>query len=623
MVGTYTWHASYSGDGLNNGAIDDGTNESVTTIKSSPAISTSASETAGGVVGTSVLSDSATISGGYNVSGGSITFTLTAPDNSTTTVGTVPVSAAGTYNAPTVLATQVGTYTWHASYSGDGLNNGAIDDGTNESVTTVKASPSIATSASVTNGGICNSSTTSDSATLSGGYNISGGTITFTVTLPNNSTITVGTVTVSGAGTYSSPSINATQVGTYVWHASYSGDGLNNGAVDNGVHESVTIVSASGSISGTKYLDVTGNGLTPDDTPMSGVKIYLDTNNDGSWESGEPYQITGASGTYSFTGLNAGTYVVREVTPSGYVRTAPTLSDNYTINLGSGVNSVGNNFANADVVRLLLAVQRRLRRQRHHRRQRSARQHERRRDGRSHVHRAGGPGAAPRIRWSAIRRRGPRSWPRRRTSSRSSTSTTGVFGPGNYTLTVTIPHSYYQIDFVCGNAIDQFGPANSNIFYSAQNRLISADNDGTHAVLTNGSTLSGFVYVDSNCDGQVQITERVISGAIDQADRHRYQRPLGQPVGPDRHQRHVHVRQPGAGHLLDSGDRAGHLYRRPRLDRHAGWLEVERQVHEHRGRHERRRHQLQLRRAAGHDRQLQRQPDRHGRLLGQHAAART
>ena len=66
QVGTYVWHASYSGDGLNNGAIDDGTNESLTTVAASPSIATSASETAGGVVGTSVLSDSATISGGFN-----------------------------------------------------------------------------------------------------------------------------------------------------------------------------------------------------------------------------------------------------------------------------------------------------------------------------------------------------------------------------------------------------------------------------------------------------------------------------------------------------------------------------------------------------------------------------
>ena len=59
----------------------------------------------------------------------------------------------------------------------------------------------------------------------------------------------------------------------------------------------------------------------------------------------------------------------------------------------------------------------------------------------------------------------------------------GTFGPGTYTLTVTIPDSYYQVDFVCGSAIDTFGPAGSNIFYSAQNRLYSSDNGGTQAVL--------------------------------------------------------------------------------------------------------------------------------------------
>src|SRR5207248_3331537 len=126
QVGTYTWHATYNGDGLNNAAADGGTNESLTTVKASPAISTQASETAGGMVGTSVLSDTATLTGGYDVSGGTITFTLKAPDGSTTTVGTVTVTGTGTYTSPTVPATEAGTYTWQASYSGDGLNNGAI-----------------------------------------------------------------------------------------------------------------------------------------------------------------------------------------------------------------------------------------------------------------------------------------------------------------------------------------------------------------------------------------------------------------------------------------------------------------------------------------------------------------
>ena len=154
------------------------------------------------------------ISGGYDETG-SITFTLTAPNGTHHTVGTVPVSGNGTYTAPTVTATQVGTYVWHASYSGDGLNNGAIDNGANESLTTVKASPTVATSASETAGGVVGTSVLSDSATLSGGYDETG-SITFTLTAPNGTTTTVGTVSVSGNGTYTAPTVTATQVGTYV-----------------------------------------------------------------------------------------------------------------------------------------------------------------------------------------------------------------------------------------------------------------------------------------------------------------------------------------------------------------------------------------------------------------------
>ena len=58
-------------------------------------------------------------------------------------------------------------------------------------------------------------------------------------------------------------------------------------------------------------------------------------------------------------------------------------------------------------------------------------------------------------------------------------SVTQVFGPGQHTLgPVTIPSSYYQIDFVCGTVISQLG-LSPNDFYSAQSRLIDADNAGT------------------------------------------------------------------------------------------------------------------------------------------------
>ena len=243
QVGTYTWHASYSGDSLNNGAIDNGNNESLTTVKTTPTIVTMASLT-----GTATLNDSAVLTGTF-MGTGTITFTLTQPDGTTITVGTDTVHGDGTYVAPSVLATQTGTYTWHASYSGDSLNNGAIDNGNNESLSTGKTSPTIVTMATETGGGVVGTAMLNDSAVLTGTFMGMGtGTITFTLAQPDGTTITVGTDTVHGDGTYVAPSVLATQVGTYTWHASYSGDNLNNGAIDNGNNESITTIPASPSI---------------------------------------------------------------------------------------------------------------------------------------------------------------------------------------------------------------------------------------------------------------------------------------------------------------------------------------------------------------------------------------
>ena len=170
LVGTYTWSASYSGDSLNDGAVDNGDNESVTSIKASPSIKTKASKTGNGVVGTDSTTDTATISGGDDPSG-TIQFSITDPNGHTTDVGSpVSFSGDGTYDAPTsVPLTLVGTYTWSASYSGDSLNNGAVDNGDNESVTSSKASPSIKTKASMTGNGVVGTDSTSDTATISGG----------------------------------------------------------------------------------------------------------------------------------------------------------------------------------------------------------------------------------------------------------------------------------------------------------------------------------------------------------------------------------------------------------------------------------------------------------------------
>ncbi len=68
--------------------------------------------------------------------------------------------------------------------------------------------------------------------------------------------------------------------------------------------------------------------------------------------------------------------------------------------------------------------------------------------------------------------------------------TRGLSAPGTHSLTVTIPNSYYQIDFVCGQAISQlepsqnndaYGPDSANILYHAEDRYIGSDNGGTTA----------------------------------------------------------------------------------------------------------------------------------------------
>ena len=83
-----------------------------------PMIVTTASFSAGNVVGSAIPQDSATISGGYSETG-SLVFKLTAPDNSVVDTETIAISGDGTYptNNPNV-ATQVGTYTWSVSYAG-------------------------------------------------------------------------------------------------------------------------------------------------------------------------------------------------------------------------------------------------------------------------------------------------------------------------------------------------------------------------------------------------------------------------------------------------------------------------------------------------------------------------
>ena len=106
-------------------------------------------------MGTAVLSDTATLSGGYMVAAGSpaptITFTLIAPNGTTAYTETQTVTATGNYSTTgtgtgSEVATQVGLYYWNVSYNANGspfdtsVTHGGQTD-TNEQLTTTKATP--------------------------------------------------------------------------------------------------------------------------------------------------------------------------------------------------------------------------------------------------------------------------------------------------------------------------------------------------------------------------------------------------------------------------------------------------------------------------------------------------
>ncbi len=85
---------------------------------------------------------------------------------------------------------------------------------------------------------------------------------------------------------------------------------------------STTVPTVGGTISGKVFRDTNLNNSyeSPSgDSALAGVTVFLDSNNNGSLDGGEPTTTSDASGNYSFTGLADGTYNVRQVTPIGYV----------------------------------------------------------------------------------------------------------------------------------------------------------------------------------------------------------------------------------------------------------------------------------------------------------------
>jgi hypothetical protein len=116
----------------------------------------------------------------------------------------------------------------------------------------VSVPDSLATTPSLTSASFGTATTLKDSAVLSGGYYPTG-TITFTLVGPSGATVDTEAVTVSGNGSYSTPTgytlpttNTGTVAGTYQWGATYSGDPNNSAVSENGATSEQVVVSPAG-----------------------------------------------------------------------------------------------------------------------------------------------------------------------------------------------------------------------------------------------------------------------------------------------------------------------------------------------------------------------------------------
>jgi hypothetical protein len=117
---------------------------------------------------------------------------------------------------------------------------------------------------------------------------------------------------------------------------------------------------AKGSISGTIFNDINGDQIQDNNEPaLAGWQAYVDVNNNGVHDAGEPIATADKNGHYVISGLPAGGYIVREIRHDGWSRTTPPgawpLGFN-EVNLAPEQKSTGNNFGNAHASSALVSV---------------------------------------------------------------------------------------------------------------------------------------------------------------------------------------------------------------------------------------------------------------------------
>ena len=235
-------------------------------------------------------------------------------------------------------------------------------------------------------------------------------------------------------------------------------------------------------ISGAVLRDISGNGLSADDTGLSGVtvKLYKDLNANGKLDATDGAAIStkvsaAGSGSFSFTGLSTGKYIVQDVPSAGQVRTWPYLSSNIAVNVTNANGTYGNNkftnyvkdFNPTDLTNISYTIVNS--------------------GGTKTVTSLQGNvkegdvvtanftvKAGKSVEVTLVSYMGDQPIvPPNLGNQEIFDIQTGTFGPGQHSLTVVVADCYFQVDFIGGKAIVPLGPTGSNILYGVQGRLLS------------------------------------------------------------------------------------------------------------------------------------------------------
>lgn len=98
----------------------------------------------------------------------------------------------------------------------------------------------------------------------------------------------------------------------------------------------IQAIEGQGEISGLKFLDADADGIYDSgDSVLSGIAVYVDSNGNGSLDSGETWTTTDENGEYLLQ-LEPGTYTICSDVSTGRITTLPSSSDSYSITVEIG-----------------------------------------------------------------------------------------------------------------------------------------------------------------------------------------------------------------------------------------------------------------------------------------------